>query len=148
MPNWLIMLIISRRAERPWSEILKCPLHPSDCLSIRHVSFSHCNSKTHCCVSSKFCRYLHHVMGMCCRLRNGQGHHSLEGPGRGWNPYPGVPPTTGLLVLGRPQSKDSYLMIDMGTFLLDLRPEVGYTFAPFGSSCVWEEPYCLLTGSK
>ena len=26
--------------------------------SIRNVSFSHCNSKTHWCV--------HHVMGMCC----------------------------------------------------------------------------------
>ena len=24
------------------------------------------------------------------RLGNRQGHHSLEGPGRGWNPYPGT----------------------------------------------------------
>ena len=33
-------------------------------------------------------------------------------PGRGWNPYPGAPPTTGLLVVWRPQSKDSVLFED------------------------------------
>ena len=28
--------------------------------------FSHCNSKTHCCIFSKLCRYVHQVMGVCC----------------------------------------------------------------------------------
>ena len=32
-----------------------------------------------------------------CRLRNGQGHHSLK-RGRWWNTYPGAPPTTHRLV--------------------------------------------------
>ena len=40
-----------------------------------------------------------------CRIGNRQGRHSLEGPGRGWNPYPGAQPTTRLLVVWRPQSK-------------------------------------------
>ena len=35
-------------------------------LSVRHISFSHFNSKTHRCISSKLCRYVHHVMGVCC----------------------------------------------------------------------------------
>ena len=39
------------------------------------------------------------------RIRNGQGRHSLEGPGRGLNPYPGTPTITGLLVVGRPPVK-------------------------------------------
>ena len=33
-----------------------------------------------------------------CRLWNGQVRHSLKDPGRRWNPHPGAPPTTGLLV--------------------------------------------------
>ena len=33
---------------------------------MRHVWFSHCNSKTQCCIFSKLCRYVHHVMGVCC----------------------------------------------------------------------------------
>ena len=40
-------------------EILQHP-RPSVC------PFSHCNSKTHCCIFSKLCRYVHHVMGVCC----------------------------------------------------------------------------------
>ena len=28
----------------------------------------HCNSKTHWCIFSKLCRYVHHVMGVCCIL--------------------------------------------------------------------------------
>ena len=39
---------------------------PSVCPSVRHVQFSHCNSKTHCCIFSKLCRYVHQVMGVCC----------------------------------------------------------------------------------
>ena len=35
---------------------------PGQCVC--HVSFSHCNSKTHCCISSNICRYIHHVMGV------------------------------------------------------------------------------------
>ena len=31
-----------------------------------------------------------------------------EGPGRGLNPYPGAPPTIGLLVVSSPKSKDSF----------------------------------------
>ena len=34
-----------------------------------------------------------------CRLRNGQGRQSLEGPGSGLNPYTGTPPTMGLLTV-------------------------------------------------
>ena len=34
-----------------------------------------------------------------------QGCHSLESHRRGWNPYPGAPPTTGLLVVSSLQSK-------------------------------------------
>ena len=65
--NILGQNIISYRAEGPGWEILKLPPPPpSVCLSIHHVSFSHCNSKTHCCISSKLCRYMHHVMGVCC----------------------------------------------------------------------------------
>ena len=93
-----------------------------------------------------------------CRLGNGQGCHSMEGPGRGWNPYPGASPTTGLLVAGDPSTRTCLrIMYNMphsrphpvafyymqgegclllpisstGTYLLDLRPEAGYTFAPF-----------------
>ena len=28
--------------------------------------FLHCNLITHCCIFSKLCRYVHHVMEMCC----------------------------------------------------------------------------------
>ena len=42
---------ISFRAEGPGWELLKHP--PSVCLPVHHVSFSHCSSKTHCCISSK-----------------------------------------------------------------------------------------------
>ena len=45
-------------------EILQRP--PSVCLSVRHVWFSHCNSKTHWSIFSKLCRYVHHVMGVGC----------------------------------------------------------------------------------
>ena len=55
-----------------------------------------------------------------CSLGNGQGRHSLEGPGMGWNPYPGAPPTTGLLTVGRPQSKDSCFV--WGSFITDHPP--------------------------
>ena len=48
------------------------------------------------------------IMGNC-RLGNGQGRHSLEGPGRGWNPYPGAQTTTGLLVAGDPSSRTPVL---------------------------------------
>ena len=40
--NTSLFLIISRRAKGPGREILKRPR-----LSVRHVSFSHCTSKTH-----------------------------------------------------------------------------------------------------
>ena len=40
-------------------------VRPSVCLSVRHVCFSHCNSKTHYCIFSKLCRYVHQVMGVC-----------------------------------------------------------------------------------
>ena len=40
-------------------------------------------------------------------LGNRQGHHSLKGHVRGWNPYHGVPPTTWLLVVASPKSKES-----------------------------------------
>ena len=33
-------------------------------LSVRHVSFSHCNSKTHCCIFSNFCRHVQFVMAV------------------------------------------------------------------------------------
>ena len=29
-----------------------------------HFSFSHCN--TYCCIFLKLCRYLYHVIGVCC----------------------------------------------------------------------------------
>ena len=44
------MLLISHCAEGPVWQILKCP-HLSVCLS--YISLCHCNSKTHCCISSK-----------------------------------------------------------------------------------------------
>ena len=47
-----------------------------------------------------------------CRFRNGQG------PGRGWNPYPGAPPTTRLLVVGHP-SPNCFVW---GSFITDHRP--------------------------
>ena len=37
--------------------------------SVRHVQFSHCNSKTPCCNFSKLCWYVHQldqVMSVCC----------------------------------------------------------------------------------
>ena len=40
-------------------------------------------------------------------------HHSLQDPGRGWNPYPGTPPTTGLWTVGRPQSKHQVTFYDL-----------------------------------
>ena len=70
--------VISRGAEGPGREILQrppsvrlsvCPsvrpsVRPSVCLS---VTFSfHTSSKTHWCIFSKLCRYVHHVMGVCC----------------------------------------------------------------------------------
>ena len=50
------ILEISRRTEGLGRKILKCP-------PVSHVSLSHCNTKMHCCISSRLCRYLHHVMG-------------------------------------------------------------------------------------
>ena len=41
------------------------------------------------------------------KLENRQGCHSVEYHGRGWNPYPGAPPTTELLLVLSPQSKES-----------------------------------------
>ena len=89
-----------------------------------------------------------------CRCGNRQGRHSHEGPGRGWNRYPGAPSTTRLLyedpvqglgsfITDHPPGPPSHDMqgegclllprSSIGTLLLDLRPEAGYTFAPFGS---------------
>ena len=56
-----------------------------------------------------------------------QGRHSLEGPGRGWNPYLGVLPTMGLLLLWRPLSKDSAFV--WGLFITDRHPDP--TKSPF-----------------
>ena len=42
------------------------------------------------------------------RLGNGQGHHSREGPGRGWNQYSGAPPTTVLLFDPSPSQRIIY----------------------------------------
>ena len=44
-----------------------------------------------------------------CRLGNGHGRHSLEGPGRGLNPYPGAQTTTGLLVVEDPSPRTPVL---------------------------------------
>ena len=59
--------------EGPGREILKFP-HPIPvCLSVYdngNVLFPHCYSKTHSCISWKPCRYLHHVMGVCCVVFN------------------------------------------------------------------------------
>ena len=79
------------------------------------------------------------IMGNC-RLGNGQGRHSLEGSGRGWNPYPGAQTTTGLLAVGDPSPRTSGLfegclllpISSTGALLLDLRPEAGYTFWAVG----------------
>ena len=86
-----------------------------------------------------------------CRLRNRQGHHSMEGPGRGWNPYPGASPTTELLTVGRPQSKDPCFV--WRSFITDHPP--GPTKSPF-TTCrvragidynlvlsVWARSICL-----
>ena len=40
------------------------PIHLSVCLSITFGFRT--NSKTHCCIFSKLCKYIHHVMGVCC----------------------------------------------------------------------------------
>ena len=65
-----LILIISRRRRRPgdgrYCNAPRLSVCPSVCLSVRHVYFSHCNSKTHCCIFSKLCRYVHQVMGVCC----------------------------------------------------------------------------------
>ena len=69
-----------------------------------------------------------------CRLGNGQGCHSLEGPGRGWKPYPGALPTTGLLVVWRPQSKD--LCLVWGSLITDHPPSRPLRHAGWGLSII------------
>ena len=53
----------SRCAEDLEPEILKCHACLSICRSVRPFV---CRSKNHYCISSKLCRYVYHVMGVCC----------------------------------------------------------------------------------
>ena len=55
-----LTICISRCAEGPGREILKRS-SLSVFLSVCHVLFLHCNSKTHYFISSKVCRYVHHM---------------------------------------------------------------------------------------
>ena len=50
--------------EGPGREILKRPssVHPS----VRPSRLVFTLLKTHCCIFSKLCWYVHHVMGVCC----------------------------------------------------------------------------------
>ena len=49
-------------------EILKCPrsVRPSVRPSVRQSLMCCFRSVTHYCISSKLCRYVHHVMVVCC----------------------------------------------------------------------------------
>ena len=42
-------------------DIAAPPVRPSVTFSFRTVT-----QKTHCCIFSKLCRYVHQVMGVCC----------------------------------------------------------------------------------
>ena len=64
-PNHIFCLIISRHAEDPGWEILKCP--PSVCLSVTY-SFRTVTRKRIGVFFSKLYRYVHHVMGVCCTV--------------------------------------------------------------------------------
>ena len=62
-----------------------------------------------------------------CRLGNGAGSSLPGGSGRGWNPNPGAPPTMRLLVVLRPQPRDSWFFV--GSFIKDHPP--GPNKSPF-----------------
>ena len=48
-------------------DIATPPVRPSVCPVCLSVTFSfRTNSKTHWCIFSKLCRYVHNVMGVCC----------------------------------------------------------------------------------
>ena len=50
------------------------------------------NSQKTLDTSKRWCQLCHYWE---LQTRKRQGRHSLDGPVRGWNPYPGAPPTTG-----------------------------------------------------
>ena len=56
------LLVMSCRAEGPGDIETSPPPLPSVC----NISFLHCSSKTHCCISSKPYIYVHHAMEVCC----------------------------------------------------------------------------------
>ena len=67
--NFLLSPAVPKAREGRYCNAPRLSVRLSVCLSVRlsiTFSFSHCNSKTHLCIFSKLCRYMHHVMGVCC----------------------------------------------------------------------------------
>ena len=73
MINFCIVYYLPRRRRPGTRDIATPPVRPSVCLSVRPsvclsvtFSFRTVTQKTHWCIFSKLCRYVHHVMGVCC----------------------------------------------------------------------------------